>query len=86
MFAVTLGPAQIIILVLLGILLFGNRFPDVGRSLAKALREFQKAWHGIEDEMSGSLAPPDLGQLRATPRVTAAVLKLPAGTDSTASA
>jgi len=59
MFAFNLGPAQLIILLLLGVLLFGSRLPEVGRTLAKALREFRNAWHGIEDEVLGTVTRSD---------------------------
>jgi sec-independent protein translocase protein TatA len=58
MFAITLGPSQIVILLLVGILLFGNRVPNLGRVLAKTIREFQNAWHGIEDQVSEALTGP----------------------------
>lgn len=49
MFAFTLGTQQILILLALGVLLFGKRLPEVGRSLGKALQEFKGGLNGIEE-------------------------------------
>jgi sec-independent protein translocase protein TatA len=35
----------------IGILLFGKRLPEVGRSLGKGIREFQKGFKGLEDDL-----------------------------------
>jgi hypothetical protein len=37
-----LGPPEIIVLALLGVLLFGRRLPNVGRYLGKGLIEFRR--------------------------------------------
>jgi sec-independent protein translocase protein TatA len=42
-----IGPTEMIIVGIIGILLFGNRLPGVMRSLGKSLTEFKK---GISDE------------------------------------
>lgn len=46
-----LGAAEIIALLVIGVLLFGNRLPDVGRSLGKTLIEFKKGWRGVEEDI-----------------------------------
>ena len=48
-----------VILALLGLLIFGKRLPEVGKSLGKGIVEFKKGLSGIEDEIStaGSAAP-----------------------------
>ena len=39
-----LGPAQIVLLAALALIVFGpKRLPEIGRSLGNALREFQRA-------------------------------------------
>jgi sec-independent protein translocase protein TatA len=37
-----LGMAEILVICVIGLLLFGNRLPDVARSLGKSLMEFRK--------------------------------------------
>jgi sec-independent protein translocase protein TatA len=55
-FAFNLGPQEIIILLLLGVLLFGRRLPEVGRYLGKGLVEFKKGFKGLEDDVMDSTA------------------------------
>jgi sec-independent protein translocase protein TatA len=44
------GPEWIILLIL-GLLIFGRRLPEVGRSLGKGIVEFKKGIQGIEDDI-----------------------------------
>ena len=46
-----LGTMEIVVLLALGILLFGKRLPDMGRSLGRTIVEFRKGWQGLEDDM-----------------------------------
>jgi sec-independent protein translocase protein TatA len=48
-----LGMQEILVLLLLGVLLFGRKLPDIGRSLGKTVVEFRKGVKGLEDEVSG---------------------------------
>jgi sec-independent protein translocase protein TatA len=53
------SPIHWIILAVIGILLFGKRLPEVGRSLGKGIVEFKKGLKGLEDEVdTGSAAAP----------------------------
>ncbi len=49
-----LGAPEMIIIMILGVLLFGKRLPEVGRSLGKGIIEFKKGLRGLEDELEGS--------------------------------
>jgi sec-independent protein translocase protein TatA len=40
------------VLLLLGVLLFGRKLPEIGRSLGKTVVEFKKGVKGLEDEVS----------------------------------
>jgi sec-independent protein translocase protein TatA len=55
-----LGTQEILILLVLGVLLFGRRLPEVGRYLGKGIVEFKKGLKGMEDELDtgGSVARP----------------------------
>lgn len=46
-----LSPFHLLVLFLLGILIFGKRLPEVGRSLGKGIVEFKKGLKGLEDEV-----------------------------------
>jgi sec-independent protein translocase protein TatA len=52
MFAVFgLGPTEVVVLLLVGLLLFGNRLPELARSLGKGFVELQRGIKGIEDDL-----------------------------------
>jgi sec-independent protein translocase protein TatA len=77
-----LDPIHWVIIGVVGILLFGKRLPEVGRSLGKGIIEFKKGLKGLEDEMDGgsaSSAPaqqaPALEPPRPPQRVTATAPK-----------
>lgn len=46
-----LGWMEILIILGLGVVLFGRRLPEVGRYLGKGIVEFKKGLKGIEDEV-----------------------------------
>jgi sec-independent protein translocase protein TatA len=50
LFAFNLGFQEMLILLVIGVLLFGRKLPDVGRSLGKGIVEFKKGLRGLEDE------------------------------------
>jgi len=49
-----LGAPEILVILILGVLLFGRRLPEVGRSLGKGIVEFKKGLKGLEDEVDVS--------------------------------
>lgn len=46
-----IGTWEAIALLVLGLLIFGRRLPEVGKSLGKGIVEFRKGLKGIEDEV-----------------------------------
>jgi len=46
-----LGPTELIIVAVIGVLLFGSRLPSVMRSLGKSVTEFQRGLRDIEDNI-----------------------------------
>jgi sec-independent protein translocase protein TatA len=50
------GGTEWIFLLILGVLLFGRKLPEVGRYLGKGIVEFKKGIKGIEDELEPSVA------------------------------
>ena len=42
---------ELLVILAIGLLLFGKRLPDVGRSLGKGIVEFKKGLRGLEDEV-----------------------------------
>src|SRR5437660_2600396 len=52
-----LGAQEMIVLLIIGVLLFGRRLPEVGRYLGKGIVEFKKGIKGLEDDVEGTMAP-----------------------------
>lgn len=52
-----IGPMEMVIVGIVGVLLFGKRLPEVGKSLGKGLMEFKKGVKGIEDEIYSATNP-----------------------------
>jgi sec-independent protein translocase protein TatA len=46
-----LGPMEMLIVGVIAVLLFGNKLPEVGRSLGRSLVEFKKGMSGIQEEI-----------------------------------
>jgi sec-independent protein translocase protein TatA len=46
-----LGMAEIVVVLVIGLLLFGNRLPALARSLGKTLVEFKKEVHGMQEDL-----------------------------------
>jgi sec-independent protein translocase protein TatA len=45
------GGWEWIVLLVLGLLIFGRRLPEVGRSIGRSIVEFKRGIKGIEDEI-----------------------------------
>jgi sec-independent protein translocase protein TatA len=67
-----LGAQEILLLLLLGVLLFGRKLPEVGRYLGKGIVEFKKGVSGLEDEVQGSISRQEIAPepVRPPQRVT----------------
>ena len=50
-----LGASEMVILLIIGVLLFGRKLPEVGRYLGKGIVEFKKGLAGIEDDVNNSV-------------------------------
>jgi sec-independent protein translocase protein TatA len=50
-----LGAPEILVLLVLGVVLFGRKLPEVGRYLGQSIVEFKKGFGGIEDRIDGSI-------------------------------
>jgi sec-independent protein translocase protein TatA len=52
------GAAEWIVIAAFGLILFGKRLPEVGRSLGKGIVEFKKGLKGVEDEVDEAVNNP----------------------------
>ena len=66
------SPIHWAILLIIGILLFGKRLPEMGCYLGKTIIEFKKGMKGLEDEMDGSAS-----NLPSPPQAPAASIEPP---------
>jgi len=70
-----LSPQHILLALAIGLLLFGRKLPEMGRSIGKTFKEFQKGMKGLEDEVNttttGTPSPTnEPAPLQAPQRVT----------------
>lgn len=53
------GGPEWIVLLILGLLIFGKRLPEVGRSIGKGIVEFKRGIKGIEDDIDDESSQPN---------------------------
>jgi sec-independent protein translocase protein TatA len=81
LFAFNLGMQEMLILLVIGVLLFGRKLPEVGRYLGKGIVEFKKGIKGLEDDFDATAAaqqrqePMALEQPRPPQRITTSAPK-----------
>ena len=46
-----LGPTELLIILVLGVLLFGRKLPEMGKYFGKTIVEFKKGMKGLEDNV-----------------------------------
>lgn len=47
-----LGTTEILVILVIALVLFGHKLPEVARSLGKGIIEFKKGFGGMEDEIA----------------------------------
>jgi sec-independent protein translocase protein TatA len=50
-----IGPMEMLIVGIVAVILFGNRLPEVARSLGRSLTEFKKGMQEFEQEVKTSI-------------------------------
>lgn len=51
-----IGPAEILVILVIALLVFGPRkLPELGKSLGAGIREFRRGTAGLKEELEGSL-------------------------------
>ena len=58
-----IGTTEVIIILVIGLLIFGRRLPEVGRNVGRSLVEFKKGVKGIEDDI-------DKGGTQTSPKLS----------------
>ena len=46
-----IGPVGMIVILVIALIVFGKRLPEVARSMGKGIVEFKKGLRGVEDEI-----------------------------------
>ena len=67
-FIPNIGPFELAALALLGLLIFGKRLPEVGKSIGRGIVEFKRGLAGFDDDLDLNQAPqqqPQIEQHRA---------------------
>jgi sec-independent protein translocase protein TatA len=60
MFALDVGPPEIIVLLLLVLLLFGaKKLPEIGRGMGRGIKEFKDATKGLHDDVKSGMEGED---------------------------
>ena len=57
-----LGPLEIVVIFVVALLVFGpQRLPEIGRQVAKGMRELRSFQQGIRDQLDGAFSFDDAG-------------------------
>jgi sec-independent protein translocase protein TatA len=64
MLALGLSPWHIIAILVVALLLFGNRLPEVARSLGRAMNEFKKGLREVGDDVNIDKPEPPPGRIQ----------------------
>ena len=67
----TPGFWEILLILGLGLVLFGRRLPEVGRSLGKSIVEFKRGLHDVKDEIDRESTKEANDRPRISPRAEA---------------
>jgi len=49
-----IGPWQVVIIIVIALLIFGKRLPEIARSLGRSLTEFRKGLKETKDEIENA--------------------------------
>lgn len=61
------SPMHILLFLVVALLLFGKRLPEVGRSLGKGIMEFKRGLHEVTDELKQDDSERPRRKLRSPP-------------------
>ena len=56
-FLQNIGPLEVAIILGVGLLLFGRRLPEIGRSMGRSIVEFKRGLNSVGDEVESASKP-----------------------------
>lgn len=62
-----IGPLEIILVLLIALLIFGRRLPEIARSMGRSITEFRRGIQEAENDIEGAGKSKELGEGRTTP-------------------
>jgi sec-independent protein translocase protein TatA len=68
MFAWSISAPEAMTLLVLAVLLFGKKLPEVAASMGKSLRVFQNSWQGVENDVFDRVARAPVAPPAALPQ------------------
>jgi sec-independent protein translocase protein TatA len=74
-----IGWQELLILAVIGILIFGKRLPEVGRSVGKSIVEFKKGLAGVDEDIEAAVSEKSKQAETETVHTTEAETHAPAG-------
>jgi sec-independent protein translocase protein TatA len=54
----SLGTTELIVILVIALLMFGGRLPDVARSIGKSVNQFKRGLKEVDDEVTRPEPPP----------------------------
>ena len=67
------GYLELVVVLMVGLLLFGRRLPEIGRSVGRTIVEFKKGIREVKDDVSTAVTttPPATNPIQTPPESTA---------------
>lgn len=69
----SIGWPEMVIIGVIGVLIFGKRLPEVGKSIGKGIVEFKKGLAGVDDEVNAAVEKQNQKNLDAKSQDTTTV-------------
>lgn len=62
------GGMEWVVIAVIGVLIFGKRLPEVGKSLGRSIVEFKKGLKGMEEEVNQAVARDSQAEMLPPPQ------------------